>query len=246
MMRSKFSRAAQPAARARRSVNGLISMAGSRNVLAPSCVEQTAQAASPGAAGRVTRTPRPCSGSIASGRAQPLEQRRPRPRRAARSASSLAERGGVVRRRCRDRVAQHASSRRAPRPGPRASSGSPSMRACAAIGDWQLPPSRARMRVRRSIAVRVAACIERAKRARDAGVHGRHSMPMTPWPPPAARNARVEARRDARLPAPGAEGRRRRARSRPIRPSSRRRRRVSTLPRSGSMRRSGRAANNCA
>src|ERR1700678_4197554 len=73
MISSKFASGPNRAAKVRRSESAVISMAGKRNVLAPS-VSKSRHSGMACCWGRVTRTPTPCSGSMRSSAAQPLQQ----------------------------------------------------------------------------------------------------------------------------------------------------------------------------
>src|ERR1700722_20117609 len=73
MMRPNCCRSPNLAAHSRRSSMGSNSMAAKRSTLAP-CASSRRQSGAACCRGRVTRTPMPCSGSMRSGAAQPLQQ----------------------------------------------------------------------------------------------------------------------------------------------------------------------------
>ena len=243
-MRSKSASAPKRAAKARRSVNGLISMAGKRNVLAPRAASRrhSGIACCCGLSHENAETVqrehcvRRCA-AAAAGRA------RPRPARARRAPRREACASG---RAAGDRVAQQpravgfrnqALERQAIRIDVRVARRS-AIGSCrpAAARRRVPPPWRCGWRRHRAREEHRATC-----RSEDAAFDADDALDS----PRAARRAgsRRAAMRDS------SPRRIRPAQASMIAsnsPASRRRRRVSTLPRSGSMRRSGRAANNCA
>ncbi len=171
----------------------------------------------------------PCSGSTRSRAAQPLSSSAA-PAASTRSASSTPSCCG-----CAALPAMQSRSTREPSgsaTNPSSVSRSASRLANAAIGDWQLPPSRRANARSASMAARVGASSSACSSRRVLESPTRHSMPMTPWPT-AGSEILGSSRSVMRDSSPRRAGRRRQARWRRARRPSRRLSRVSTLPRSG-------------